>query len=162
MEERIVFNTTSLICPLEFQPKTDEAFMVDWRKHTHAYTHTHAASMNTKNFRNDFTTPPEEKWVHYMKMVNANTENSTNVKKWEGTTAQLVIFKPLSYCFEEAIGFDVKASSASRPVSRLIRWYNKPGNITKEFWEKAIQFHETFHGFKITNWARELTWKNSE
>ena len=49
-----------------------------------------------------------------------------------------VIFKPLSYCFEETIGFDVKASFACRPVSRLIRWYNKPGNITKEFWEKAI------------------------
>ena len=30
--------------------------------------------------------------------------------------------------------------------------YNKPGNITKEFWEKAIQFHGTFHGLKNTNW----------
>ena len=28
----------------------------------------------------------------------------------------LVIFKPLSYCFEETIGFDVKASFESRPV----------------------------------------------
>ena len=27
-----------------------------------------------------------------------------------------VIFKPLSYCFEETIGFDVKASFESRPV----------------------------------------------
>ena len=36
-----------------------------------------------------------------------------------------VIFKPLSYCFEETIGFDVKASSASYLVSRLIKWYNK-------------------------------------
>ena len=44
------------------------------------------------------------------------------------------------------------ASFASRPVSRLIKWYNKPGDITKEFWEKAIQFHGTFHGLKITNW----------
>ena len=34
---------------------------------------------------------------------------------------QFVIFKPLSYCFEETIGFDVKASFASRPVSRLLR-----------------------------------------
>ena len=33
---------------------------------------------------------------------------------------QFVIFKPLSYCFEETIGFDVKASFASRPVSPLI------------------------------------------
>ena len=28
--------------------------------------------------------------------------------------------KPLRYCFEEAMGFDVKASFVSRPVSRLI------------------------------------------
>ena len=28
---------------------------------------------------------------------------------------QFVIFKPLSYCFKETIGFDVKASFASRP-----------------------------------------------
>ena len=37
---------------------------------------------------------------------------------------QFLIFKPLSYCFEETKGFDVKASFASRPVSRLISWYN--------------------------------------
>ena len=48
--------------------------------------------------------------------------------------SQFVIFKPLSYCFEETIGFDVKASFASRPESRLIRWYNEPADITKEFW----------------------------
>ena len=34
---------------------------------------------------------------------------------------QFVIFKPLSYCFEETMRFDVKASFASRPLSRLIR-----------------------------------------
>ena len=34
---------------------------------------------------------------------------------------QFVIFKPLSYCFQETIVFDVKASFASRPESRLIR-----------------------------------------
>ena len=33
-----------------------------------------------------------------------------------------VIFKPLSYWFEETIGFDVTVSFASHPVSRLIRW----------------------------------------
>ena len=33
---------------------------------------------------------------------------------------QLVIFKRLSYCFEQTIGFDVKISFASRPVPRLI------------------------------------------
>ena len=35
--------------------------------------------------------------------------------------SQFVIFKPVSYGFEETIGFDVKASFASRPRSRLIR-----------------------------------------
>ena len=50
------------------------------------------------------------------------------------TLNQFVICKPLSYCFKEIIEFDVKASFASRPVSRLIRWCNKPGDITKEFW----------------------------
>ena len=34
---------------------------------------------------------------------------------------QFVIFKPLNYCFEETIGFDVKESFASRPLSCLIR-----------------------------------------
>ena len=40
------------------------------------------------------------------------------LNQWE--SMQFVIFKPLSYCFKETIGFDVKASFASRPVSRLI------------------------------------------
>ena len=62
--------------------------------------------------------------------------------QWGFYTAQFVIFKPLR--------FDVKALFASRPVSLLIRWFNKPGVVTKEFWEKAIQFHGTFHGLKIT------------
>ena len=35
---------------------------------------------------------------------------------------------------EETIEFDVKTSFASRPVSRLISCYNKPDDITKEFW----------------------------
>ena len=50
---------------------------------------------------------------------------------------QFVIFKLLSYCFKETIRFDVKASFASRPVSRLIRWYNKPCDKTKNF-EKSL------------------------
>ena len=37
------------------------------------------------------------------------------------TITQFVIFKPLSHCFEETIEFDLKASFASRPLSRLIR-----------------------------------------
>ena len=65
------------------------------------------------------------------------------------TGLQFVILKPLSYCFKETIRFYVKASFASRPLSRLIRWYNRSVDITKEYWEKAIQFHGTFHGLKI-------------
>ena len=42
---------------------------------------------------------------------------------------QFATFKPLSYCCEETIGFDVKASLARRQVLRL----TKPGDITKEF-----------------------------
>ena len=34
---------------------------------------------------------------------------------------QFAIFKPLGHCFEETIGFDIKTSFASRPVSPLIR-----------------------------------------
>ena len=57
------------------------------------------------------------------------------------------ILKPLSYCFKETVGFDVKASFASPPVLSLV----KPGDITKEFQEKVIQFHGTFQWMKITN-----------
>ena len=55
-------------------------------------------------------------------------------------TNQLVIFKTLSYCFEETLsycfeetlsycfeetkGFDVRALFASRPVSDLMSWYD--------------------------------------
>ena len=38
---------------------------------------------------------------------------------------QFVMFKSLSYCLEETVGFDVKVSFARPPVSRLIRLYNK-------------------------------------
>ena len=30
------------------------------------------------------------------------------------------------------------------------RWYNKAGDITKQFWEKTIQFYGSFYGLKIT------------
>ena len=46
-------------------------------------------------------------------------ENS-GVKLLGNSPMQFVIFKPLSFCFEETLGFDVKASFANRPVSRLI------------------------------------------
>ena len=64
---------------------------------------------------------------------------------------QFVVFKPLCYYFEETAGFDVNASFVSRPALCLIRWQNKPGDMAKECREEAIQFHETFNGFKITN-----------
>ena len=35
---------------------------------------------------------------------------------------------------------------------RLIRWCNKLGDITNEFWEKAIQFQGKFHGLEIIKW----------
>ena len=44
-----------------------------------------------------------------------------NIAISNGKISQFVIFKPLNYCFEETIGFDVNASFASRPESRLIR-----------------------------------------
>ena len=56
-----------------------------------------------------------------------------------GNLLELTLHIPVIYFI---IGFDVKSSFASRPVSRLIRWYKKPGDITKEFWEKAIQFRK--------------------
>ena len=50
---------------------------------------------------------------------------------WKRTiyVLQSVILKPLGYCFEETIGFDVTVSFARRPVSCLI----KPGDIRKKF-----------------------------
>ena len=102
----------------------------------------------------------------YTQKINVSGSSYTVLKlsqKWQHIKAQagrksardfkqFVIFKPLScYCFKETIGFDVKISLASHPVLHLIRWYNKPGDITKGFQEKAIQFHGTFNGLKITN-----------
>ena len=58
---------------------------------------------------------------------------------------QFVTFKLLNHCFEEARGFDVKAPFARRLVSRII----KPGEMTKEFWETAIQLHGTFIDWKL-------------
>ena len=91
-----------------------------------------------------------QKWKH--KKAKAERKSARNLK-------QFVIFKPLSYCFKETIiGFDKKALLAIHPVLRLIRWYNKPGDITKEFWEKAVEFHGTFHGLKIANCKHLYIW----
>ena len=49
--------------------------------------------------------------------------------------------------FQRNNRIDVKALFTKHPVSCLI----KPGDITKEFKEKATQFRGTFHGSRITN-----------
>ena len=48
--------------------------------------------------------------------VNINWYNRKRVCK---PLYQFVIFKLLSYCFEERIGFDLKASFASRPSAYI-------------------------------------------
>ena len=54
-----------------------------------------------------------------------------------------------SYCFEEAIGFDGKASFASRPVSRLISWYNKHVIYQKSFDKKLFSSTRLFMDWKL-------------
>ena len=63
---------------------------------------------------------------------------------------QFAILKQLSYCFEETIGFDVKASFASRPVSHLISWYNNQV-IQQNNFDKKLFSSMGLHGLKITN-----------
>ena len=74
----------------------------------------------------DFSTTLYQTYVLFSTLVNMTYQSGDNISH---LSIQFVIFKPLSYCFEETIEFDVKALLAMRPVSRLI----KPGNITKEF-----------------------------
>ena len=64
-------------------------------------------------------------------------------------TYQCVIFKPLSYCFEETIGFDVKASFTSRPVSRLISWYNNQVIQQKKFDKRLFSSMGLFMDWKL-------------
>ena len=74
----------------------------------------------------------------------------------ESLLRQFVIFKPISYCFKETMGFDVKASFASHPVSHLIGWYNKPGDITEEFWKKVYSIPQDFSW--IENYKLKKIW----
>ena len=46
---------------------------------------------------------------------------SPSFERENSVVSQSVIFKPLSYVFKETIGFDVKASFPSHPLSPLIR-----------------------------------------
>ena len=95
--------------------------------------------------------PPKNHWNNFkLSWICTSMQNISSCHLF-----QFVIFKPLGYCFEETKWFDVMTSFASRPVSRLSRWYNKPGDITNEFWEKVIQFHGTFHGLKPVH---DRTW----
>ena len=68
---------------------------------------------------------------------------------------QFVIFKPLNYCFEETIGFDVKASFTSRPISRLISWYNNQviqgHSVPRDFsWIENHKVHSIVYNDSIT------------
>ena len=68
---------------------------------------------------------------------------------------QFVIFNPLSYCFKEIIGFDVKASFANRPVSRLIRWYNNI--ILRKGYSVARDF-SWIENYKLIYSRQRLLW----
>ena len=46
---------------------------------------------------------------------------------------QFVIFNPLSCCFEETLGFDVKGLVCKSCKIATNQVINKPGDITKEF-----------------------------
>ena len=72
------------------------------------------------------------------------------LEKLQNKTYQFVIFRLLSYCFEETIELDVKASFASRPFSRLIRWYNK--RILRKGTERDFSWIENY----------KLIWINAE
>ena len=61
-------------------------------------------------------------WITERKGIRWSLKRMDSKKKEE--LRQVAIFKPLSYCFKETIGFDVKALFTSCPVSHLISWYN--------------------------------------
>ena len=74
---------------------------------------------------------------------------------------QFVIFNPLSYCFKEIIGFDVKASFANRPVSHLIRWYNKTRWYNNRILRKGYSVAGDFswiENYKLIYSRQRLLW----
>ena len=83
---------------------------------------------------------------------------------------QFAIFKQLSCCFEETIGFDVKASFASRPVLHLISWYNnqviQQNNFDKKLFSSTGLFIDwklqtvmaLFFFFFFSGWVFSLSW----
>ena len=50
-------------------------------------------------------------------LINISKFNDTARAGSKADRFQFVVFKPLSYCFEEAIGFDVKTSFPSHPLA---------------------------------------------
>ena len=58
---------------------------------------------------------------------------------------EFVVFKPLSYCFEETIGYDVNTLFARPPVTRII----KPNDITKNVKKSLLSSTEHFMDWKL-------------
>ena len=79
------------------------------------------------------TNMADNKMNDFLKKLGPFDHRAKFVEEKISTDIQSAIFKPLSYCFEETMGFDSKASSASHPVSHLISWYNNQVDIIKEF-----------------------------
>ena len=70
------------------------------------------------------TNMADNKMNDVLKKLGLSDHRTKFIEEKISTDIQFAIFKPLSYCFEETMVFDSKASSASWPVSRLISWYN--------------------------------------
>ena len=62
------------------------------------------------------TNMADNKMNDVLKKLGLSDHRAKFVEEKISTDIQFAIFKLLSYCFEETIGFDSKASSASRPV----------------------------------------------
>ena len=50
-------------------------------------------------------------------LINISKVNDTARAGFKADRFQFVVSKPLSYCFEETIGFDVKVSFTCRPLA---------------------------------------------
>ena len=72
-------------------------------------------------------TPFEIEWNRFLLLTsfslrkNITSSISENVYHIRTLVVQFLIFKPLSYCFEETIRLDIKASFTSWSVPLLIR-----------------------------------------
>ena len=82
-----------------------------------------------KKFKNPYIIKLVSKWKagnrkwqrSFFVFLFCNSKIVTNDSDFYSALGQFLIFKPFSYCFEETMGFDVKPSFASRPLSRLTR-----------------------------------------